>query len=54
MTINERFEASKKAGAEVQKPPKLLGLLDEKSAHAHLDAKIAAFAEGALPLSPQR
>ena len=50
MTINERFEAMKKSGADVQKPLELLGTLDEKSAHAHLDAKAAAFAEGALPL----
>ena len=50
MTINERFESMKKAGAEVQKPLELLGTLDEKSAHAHLDIKTAAFAEGALPL----
>ena len=50
MNIKERFEAMKKAGDEVQKPLELLGELDEKSTHAHLDAKAAAFAEGALPV----
>jgi AhpD family alkylhydroperoxidase len=50
MTIKERFEAMKKSGIEVQKPLELLGQLDEKSTHAHLDAKAAAFADGALPL----
>ncbi|MGB4585750.1 MAG: hypothetical protein WBH66_01735 [Rectinemataceae bacterium] len=41
MTINERFEAMIKSGAEVQKPLQLFGQLDEKSTHAHLDAKAA-------------
>jgi AhpD family alkylhydroperoxidase len=50
MTIKERFESMKKSGAEVQRPLELFGELDEKSTMAHLDAKAAAFAEGALPL----
>jgi len=48
MTIKERFEAMKKSGAEVQKPLEILGALDEEGAHAHLDARAAAFAPGAL------
>jgi len=50
MTITERFEAMKKSGAEVQRPLELFGELDEKSTHSHIDAKAAAFAEGALPI----
>jgi AhpD family alkylhydroperoxidase len=50
MTIKERFEAMRKSGAEVQRPLELFGELDEKSTMAHLDAKAAVFAEGALPL----
>jgi AhpD family alkylhydroperoxidase len=49
MGIKERFEAMKKAGAEVQRPLELFGSLDEKSTIAHLDARAAAFAEGELP-----
>lgn len=48
MTIQERFEAMKKNGTEIQKPMELFGTLDEQSTHAHLDAKAQAFAPGAL------
>ncbi|HUX38896.1 MAG TPA: carboxymuconolactone decarboxylase family protein [Rectinemataceae bacterium] len=50
MNIKERFEAMKKAGMEIQRPMELLGALDEKSAHAHLDGRAAVFAEGALTM----
>jgi alkylhydroperoxidase/carboxymuconolactone decarboxylase family protein YurZ len=50
MTIKDRFEAMKKSGAEVQRPLELFGELDEKNTMAHLDAKAAAFADGALPI----
>lgn len=48
MTIQERFEAMKKKGMQIQKPMELFGSLDEKSTHAHLDAKAQTFAAGAL------
>lgn len=48
MTIQERFEAMQRNGAEIQKPMQVFGSLDEKSTHSHLDAKAQAFAPGAL------
>lgn len=50
MNIQERFEAMKNSGAEVQRPIELFGELDGKSTIAHLDAKTAAFNAGAVPV----
>ena len=50
MGIQERFEAMRKAGKEVQKPMELLAALDEKSALAHLDARAAIFTDAGLPM----
>ncbi|HUW70126.1 MAG TPA: carboxymuconolactone decarboxylase family protein [bacterium] len=50
MTLQERFDAIRKSGAEIQRPMELFGALDEKSTLAHLDTKAAALAPGALPV----
>ena len=50
MTIQERFEAMKKSGAEVQRSLELFGELDPKNTIAHLDTKAATFSDGAVPL----
>jgi len=49
MTIQERFEALGKSGAEVPRPLELYGKFDENAAASHLDAKAAAFGPGAIP-----
>ena len=39
MNIEERFEAMKKTGAEVQRSIELFGMMDGKSTMAHLDSR---------------
>lgn len=48
MTIQERFEAMRKAGLELPRPLELLGGLDGKAALAHLDARQAVYGPGVL------
>lgn len=50
MTVQERFEAMSKAGAEIQRPLQLFAELDEKSTMTHLDSKTETFVAGVVPV----